>query len=113
MKKFKKLGFSEYHDPSSYRTGVFYEMHIDVYSDGKYNLYSRIIEKNVRYIKDNNRFTLFNSDGDVIVDIDLESIKDIMNKEYYDGCTDIVFTINGIRYKIFINGAQTEEYMCA
>lgn len=111
MHKFKQLSSSEYHDPSSYRTGVFYEVHIDVYSDGKYNLYSRIIEKNVRYIKDNNRFTLFNSDGDVIVDIDLSNIKDIMNKEYYDGCTDIVFTINDVRYKIFINGGQTQEYV--
>lgn len=113
MKKFKELGFSEYHDVSSYRTGIFYEMHIDVYSDNKYNLYRRIIERNVKYIKDNNRFTLFNSNGDVIVDIDLTNIKDIMNKEYHKGCTDIVFTINGVRYKIFISGAHTEEYVCA
>lgn len=83
------------------------------YSDSKYNLHSRIIEKNVRYVKANNRFTLFNSYGDVSIDIYLANIKDIMNKEYYEGCIDIVFTINGIRYKIFINGARIEEYMCA
>lgn len=113
MEKFKKLGFSEHCELSLYRTGVLYEVHIDAYSDSEYNLYSRIIENDVVYVKSDNRFVLFNKNNETLLDIDWTAMKDIMAKTYSDKCIDIIFSINGIRYKMFICGAETKERICA
>lgn len=113
MKKLKKLGFSEHSDMSLYRTGVFYEVHVDVYSDSKYNLFSRIIEKNVKYIKQDNRLTILNQNNDIIIDISVDSITNVVAKSYSETFHEIVFSMNDIRYRMLICGGEDFEVICA
>lgn len=113
MKKFRQLGFSEYSDVSLYRAGAMERIHVDLYSDGKYNLFARIIEENARYIKQDGRLTIFNSDNDIIMDIDVTGVTNAMAKNYNNICQEILFSINDIRYRLFIYGGKELEVICA
>ena len=112
MDRFKRLGFSEYSDDSSYRTGLLRELHIDIYFDKRYNLLGRIIDRNIRYIKKSGRLTMLNDCNDVIVDIDTGIVENAIRKDYDDSCKEILFsTCNGLKYKMLIRGSENHEYV--
>lgn len=113
MKKFKRFGFSDHSDVSLYRTGTMEEVHVDIYSNGKYNLFARIIEKNARFLKSNGRWIVFDKDDNVIIDIVVDDIKNCMSKGQKGICYEVIFSINNINYRIVIYGSKTNKIMCA
>ena len=113
MNKFYKLGFSKFSDTSSYRTGRMGEVHLDLYSNDKYMLFSRLIESDIRYLKEDGRFILFNNDGDTIMNILIAHVQDSMMKIYDELCKEIVFFVDNIQYRMVIYDNRTDEIMCA
>lgn len=113
MRKFKQLGFSEYSDVSLYRAGSMERIHVDLYSNGKYNLFARIIEENARYVKQDGRFMILNKDDDIIMDISVDNIVDAMAKSYDNMCQEILFSIDNVRYRLLIYGGKELDVICA
>lgn len=104
INKLRQLGYCEYSEESSYRTGTIDELHVDIYSNGIYNLFGRIIEKNAKYLKKDGRFTIFSKNNDVLLDIDVDRIEDSMGKTYSDSCKEVLFSIGDVRYKMIMCG---------
>lgn len=113
MGKLLQFGFSKYSDMSLYRTGSIDKIHIDLYSNNTYNLYARITESNVTFLRDDGRFILFNDDDEVLIDIVIDKIEDSMCKIYGDSCREITFSINGVKYRLLIYGSKTSKMICA
>ena len=80
------------------------EIHIDIYIENPYMLFSRISGKNVFTLKNSNRFIVCKSDRHktVVVNILLDEISNCMVKQYVDNQYEILFNIQNICYKIFI-----------
>lgn len=109
MEKLLRYGFSEYSDTSLYRIGSIDKVHIDLSSSNEYNLFSRIIDKDVKFLKDNGRFILFNDNDDIIMDVLVNNITNTMMKSYGDVCREIAFTLNSIQYRMFLYKTKTNE----
>lgn len=113
MEKLSRYGFSKYSDTSLYRTGNIAKVHIDLYSNGVYNLYSRIVGQDIKYLKEEGRLILFNKNDEIIMDIIVNNITNPMMKSYGDTCSEIVFSINYMKYRMFLCQHQTKEIMFA
>lgn len=113
MEKLSRHGFSKYSDTSLYRMGNIGKVHIDLYSNGVYNLYSRIVERDIKYLKEEGRLILFNENDEIIMDILVNNITNPMKKSYGDTCSEIIFSINYMKYRMFLYQHQTKEIMFA
>lgn len=105
----ERLGYSTYIDSSIYRSGIIDELHIDIYSNGKYNLFGRIIETDVEFVKEKNRFTIFNKNKDVLMDIDIDDIGTVMKKTYGESCREILFAVGNMRHRMILCGSKSKN----
>lgn len=113
MERLKRFGFSEFCDRSLYRTGVIDELHIDLYPSDKYGLFARVIERNAEFRKENGRFIIINEDNDTVLHIDVNDVSSPMIKRYGDNSAEIAFSLDGIRYRMFISGTKNHDIICA
>lgn len=82
----------------------FKKLHVDLYSDSPYMLFSRIIEKNVLVSLEDGRIVIKKKDrhNTSIIDILLNSIKHCIIKQYNDTQYEVIFTIHNLWYKLLV-----------
>ena len=78
------------------------EMHIDIYSNDPYILFSRTIEKNVASTLQDDRLVVKQKNGTVIVDVPMCYIEQCMVKKYHSTCCQVIFSVLGICYKMLV-----------
>lgn len=79
------------------------EIHIDVYMDKPYMIFSRVIEKDV-VLKNNNRIVVHKNDKykTVIVNVPFNEIINCVYKKYADNQYEIIFNIQNVCYKMLV-----------
>lgn len=112
MNKFKtfceKYGFVEDVDKIQlnhiFSKKCFKILHVDLYSDNPYMLFSRIIEKNVFVSLKDGRIVIKKKDkhNTSLIDILLDNIEHCIIKQYNDSQYELIFTIHNLWYKLLV-----------
>ena len=112
MNKFKtfceKYGFVEDVDKMQlnhiFGKKCFKILHVDLYSDSPYMLFSRILEKNVLVDLEDGRIIIKKKDkhNTSIIDILFNNIEHCVVKQYNDSQYEVIFAIHNLCYKLLI-----------
>lgn len=80
------------------------EIHIDVYSNDPYILFSRSINRNVSSIIQDERLMLREKKGNgtVLANIPLDNVDNCMIKRYSDMHYQVVFVVHNVYYKMLV-----------
>lgn len=80
------------------------ELHIDMYAEEPYMLFLKTDVKNAEIIPDEHRVIIKNGSANksTIMNIIKEDIDECVYKRYDSNRHEIVFTLNGILYKMFV-----------
>lgn len=76
------------------------EIHIDAFSNEPYQLFSRMVEKDIRIAMEDDRVILRRKDGLVVMNVLFDSICEYVVNKYSNYCYQFVFYIQNIMYKV-------------
>ena len=108
MDSFEVYGFKEDYDLFLFKN-IFdnkniREVHIDTYMNDPYILFSRMVEKNIASLMQDNRLILQRNNGGrlSIMDVPINNIFECMVKMYSSTQYQLVFAVENIWYKILV-----------
>lgn len=76
------------------------ELHMDTYINEPYMLLSRVIDKNVSHLLQDDRVVLRRKDSTVLMNVPLNDIQNYTAREFADSHYQVLFNVHNVQYKV-------------